>query len=186
MTQSGPFPKKRWETPPVWNPPRLSSSQDLCPKLSQVPLRSWTVPTLSFLSFPFWTSLPPFSTLRGFPWFFFCVCFPFLSQAQQKLSGDSSGVSEYRFGCHSRGKWHSERGSEKPLKTSENRDPLRDPLRGRFPSQNLSGLLPLFLLLVKVPISSGFPLGNSVAPYRAILRYYRCDTPYCAILLKGG
>ena len=22
-----------------------------------------------------------------------------------------------------------------------------------------------------------------VAPYRAILRYYRCDTPYCAILL---
>ena len=25
-----------------------------------------------------------------------------------------------------------------------------------------------------------------VAPYRAILRYYRCDTPYCAILFKGG
>ena len=37
----------------------------------------------------------------------------------------------------------------KPLKTSEAlplRDPLRDPLRGRFPSQNLSGLLPLFVL----------------------------------------
>ena len=26
----------------------------------------------------------------------------------------------------------------------------------------------------------------SVAPCRAILRYYRCDTPYRAILLKGG
>ena len=28
--------------------------------------------------------------------------------------------------------------------------------------------------------------GILVAPYRAILRYYRCDTPYRAILLKGG
>ena len=27
---------------------------------------------------------------------------------------------------------------------------------------------------------------NLVAPYRAILRYYRCDTPYRAILFKGG
>ena len=47
----------------------------------------------------------------------------------------------------------------KPLKTSKNlwkalkssetiplRGPLRDPLRGRFPSQNLSGLLPLIVL----------------------------------------
>ena len=25
---------------------------------------------------------------------------------------------------------------------------------------------------------------NLVAPYRAILRYYRCDTPYCAILIR--
>ena len=25
-----------------------------------------------------------------------------------------------------------------------------------------------------------------MAPYRAILRYYRCDTPYRAILFKGG
>ena len=25
-----------------------------------------------------------------------------------------------------------------------------------------------------------------VAPYRAILRYYRCDTPYRAILVQGG
>ena len=32
--------------------------------------------------------------------------------------------------------------SETPLKTL----PLRDPLRGRFPSQNLSGLLPLIVL----------------------------------------
>ena len=36
---------------------------------------------------------------------------------------------------------------------------------------------------------SGAPrdaLLTLVAPYRSILRYYRCDTPYCAILLKGG
>ena len=25
-----------------------------------------------------------------------------------------------------------------------------------------------------------------MAPYRAILRYYPCDTPYCEILFKGG
>ena len=37
-----------------------------------------------------------------------------------------------------RGKWHSERVSERAF--------LRDPLRGRFPSQNLSGLLPLIVL----------------------------------------
>ena len=29
-------------------------------------------------------------------------------------------------------------------------------------------------------------LGCLVAPYRAILRYYRCDTPYRAILFKKG
>ena len=29
-------------------------------------------------------------------------------------------------------------------------------------------------------------LISLVAPYRAILRYYRCDTPYRAILFKGG
>ena len=28
--------------------------------------------------------------------------------------------------------------------------------------------------------------GNLVAPYRAILRYYRCNTPYRAILFQGG
>ena len=28
--------------------------------------------------------------------------------------------------------------------------------------------------------------GGLVAPCRAILRYYRCDTPYRAILFKGG
>ena len=28
--------------------------------------------------------------------------------------------------------------------------------------------------------------SNLVAPYRAILRYYRCDTPYRAILFKEG
>ena len=40
------------------------------------------------------------------------------------------------------------------MKTSETlplRDPLRDPLRGRFPSQNLSGLLPLIVLPLKTP-----------------------------------
>ena len=30
------------------------------------------------------------------------------------------------------------------------------------------------------------PFGSSVAPYLSILRYYRCDTPYRAILFKGG
>ena len=69
-----------------------------------------------------------------------------------------------------RGKWHPLRGalrgplktlwkllktSESPWKTLKTSKklwkplktlPLRDPLRGRFPSQNLSGLLPLFLL----------------------------------------
>ena len=29
-------------------------------------------------------------------------------------------------------------------------------------------------------------LAGLVAPYRAILRYYRCDTPYRATLFKGG
>ena len=29
-------------------------------------------------------------------------------------------------------------------------------------------------------------VSGLVAPYRAILRYYRCDTPYRAILLQGG
>ena len=28
--------------------------------------------------------------------------------------------------------------------------------------------------------------ASLVAPYRAILRYYRCDTPYRAILFQGG
>ena len=30
------------------------------------------------------------------------------------------------------------------------------------------------------------PNLSLVAPYRAILRYYRCDTPYRSILFKGG
>ena len=29
-------------------------------------------------------------------------------------------------------------------------------------------------------------VADLVAPYRAILRYYRCDTPYRAILFQGG
>ena len=32
----------------------------------------------------------------------------------------------------------------------------------------------------------GGPNANLVAPYRAILRYYRCDAPYRTILFKGG
>ena len=70
-----------------------------------------------------------------------------------------------------RGKWYSERVSErvseraleKPLKTSETlplRDPLRDPLRGRFPSQNLSDLLPLIVLPLDLsPIEVRFDFG---------------------------
>ena len=33
---------------------------------------------------------------------------------------------------------------------------------------------------------SGRCTASLVAPYRAILRYYRCDTPYRAILFQGG
>ena len=54
--------------------------------------------------------------------------------------------------------WKPLKTSEKPLKKpSENlwtlplRDPLRDPLRGRFPSQNLSVLLPLIVLPLETP-----------------------------------
>ena len=40
---------------------------------------------------------------------------------------------------------------------------------------------------VALPMLSALPyLAHLVAPYRAILRYYRCDTPYRAILFKGG
>ena len=45
--------------------------------------------------------------------------------------------------------------------------------------------LPLgFLRTASLKGSSGPPPPNSVAPYRAILRYYRCGTPYHAILLR--
>ena len=33
---------------------------------------------------------------------------------------------------------------------------------------------------------SGKALRGLVTPYRAILRYYRCDTPYRVILFRGG
>ena len=48
------------------------------------------------------------------------------------------------------------------------------------------------LLTPKIGVGKGAPfkmdlLSRSlVAPYRAILRYYRCDTPYRAILFKEG
>ena len=37
-------------------------------------------------------------------------------------------------------------------------------------------------------LSAPAAIGSTglVAPYRAILRYYRCDTPYRAILFQGG
>ena len=44
------------------------------------------------------------------------------------------------------------------LNTSETlplRDPLRDPLRGRFPSQNISVLLPLIVLCLETPAIQG-------------------------------
>ena len=59
--------------------------------------------------------------------------------------------------------WKSLKTSEnlwKALKSSETiplRGPLRDPLRGRFPSQNLSGLLPLIVLPLHLsPRSASF------------------------------
>ena len=61
------------------------------------------------------------------------------------------------------GLWKTSENLWKPLKTSKDlwkalkssetiplRGPLRDPLRGRFPSQNLSGLLPLIVLPLKL------------------------------------
>ena len=99
-------------------------------------------------------------------------CFP----PSQICSSCRSFKGQHDSGQHDPqlwGKWHSERVSErafeqplktsknplktlwKPLKTSQNLSkplktsealPLRDPLRGRFPSQNLSGLLPLIVL----------------------------------------
>ena len=40
---------------------------------------------------------------------------------------------------------------------------------------------------VPLPVPVWFldPPERLEAPYRAILRYYRCDTPYCAIVFKG-
>ena len=59
-----------------------------------------------------------------------------------------------------RGPLHISKSLWKPLKTSENLSenlwnplktlPLRDPLRGRFPSQRLSVLLPLIVLPLKL------------------------------------
>ena len=86
------------------------------------------------------------------------------------IRGNTTRNSERKMGSER----VSERAFEKPLKTSENlskplktsenlwkplktsetlplRDPLRDPLRGRFPSQNLSVLLPLIVLPLETP-----------------------------------
>ena len=41
-------------------------------------------------------------------------------------------------------------------------------------------------LLQRKHIRSAPTIRGLVAPYRAILRYYRCDTPYRAMLFKGG
>ena len=50
--------------------------------------------------------------------------------------------------------------------------------RFRFP-------VPVRFLRRPVTVQS-FRSGHLVAPYRAILRYYRCDTPYRAMLFQGG
>ena len=60
------------------------------------------------------------------------------------------------------GLWKTSENLSKPLKTSETiplRGPLRDPLRGRFPSQNLSGLLPLIVLPLNLS-----PINEVVIP----------------------
>ena len=41
-------------------------------------------------------------------------------------------------------------------------------------------------MLTLVLGGGSFPFFQLVAPYRAILRYYRCDTSYRAILSQGG
>ena len=76
------------------------------------------------------------------------------------IRGNTTRNSERKMGSER----VSERAFEKPLKTSEDlskplktsetlplRDPLRDPLRGRFPSQNLSVLLPPIVLPLETP-----------------------------------
>ena len=50
---------------------------------------------------------------------------------------------------------------------------------------------PLTLIFLKsiaihLPFLSRYFCKSLVAPYRAILRNYRCDTPYRAILFRGG
>ena len=55
---------------------------------------------------------------------------------------------------------------------------LKDPQIGAWPQ---------VLWWRGVPSTTGtLPILDLVAPYRAILRYYRCDTPYRAILFEGG
>ena len=43
-----------------------------------------------------------------------------------------------------------------------------------------------FFFSVWVPLTISHSPTGLVGPYRAILRYYRCDTPYRAILFKGS
>ena len=63
------------------------------------------------------------------------------------------------------GFWQTSENLWKPLKTSETfplRNPLRDPLRGRFPSQNLSVLLPLIVLLLETSASVFWSVQRAV------------------------
>ena len=52
--------------------------------------------------------------------------------------------------------------------------------------KNSISLLNFNLDVLNSPTGNRGLVGGLVAPYRAILRYYRCDTPYRAILFKGG
>ena len=44
----------------------------------------------------------------------------------------------------------------------------------------------IFVHIFAFYVGVGVVKRTLVAPYRAILRYYPCDTPYRAILLKGS
>ena len=92
---------------------------------------------------------------NSFLWWCACVahqdlgtCSCYRSFKGNTIRGNNARNSERKMALWERlweGLWKPSKNLWKPLETSEAL-PLRDPLRGRFPSQNLSGLLPLFLL----------------------------------------
>ena len=80
----------------------------------------------------------------------------------------SSTLSPHLLGFHSDNQWSIRLWTDK----SEWRP------RSTRPQPQMS--------LLSIPVCIQDLIPGLVAPYRAILRYYRCDTPSRAILFKGG